>query len=53
MKRKRITLEVDLDLDPMFGAMYTPESARDQVEAVLIQVFPHYNPAVTIQKKED
>lgn len=51
MKRIRITLEVDIDLDPFPGTFHTPEDARDQVEKMLVQAVPWYNPAVSI--KED
>ncbi len=42
----QIKLEVTVDLDPIPGSFHTKESARDIVEATLIQRIGHYNPKV-------
>lgn len=46
MKRKRIKLVVWVDLDPIPGSFHTPESAKKNVEAILKDYIPHYNPMV-------
>lgn len=46
MDRKRIKLEVLIDLDPIPGTFHTEESARKQVEAILLSSVGHYNPIV-------
>lgn len=51
MKRKRITIEIDVDLDPVPGTFHTPESARDTVERILVERIPHYNPAATLKQE--
>lgn len=47
--RKRILIEVAIDLDPVPGAFHTEESARQVVEALLLQLLPHYKPEVLKQ----
>jgi len=44
MKRKRIKLVVWVDLDPVPGTFHTPESAKENVQAILKSSIPHYNP---------
>ena len=46
MKRKRIKLEVFVNLDLIPGAMHTKDSARDIVDTMLKQSLGHYSPAV-------
>jgi hypothetical protein len=47
MERKRIKLEVYMDLDPVPGTFHTKESARNQIAAILNQSIPWYNPIVS------
>lgn len=44
--RKRIKLEVLVDLDNFPGAFHTPESAQEAVQAILLQSIGHYDPIV-------
>ena len=46
LKRKRIKLVVEVDLDPIPGGMYSRESARVAVQAILNDRIKHYNPTV-------
>lgn len=50
MAKERIMLEIILDLDPVPGTFHTKESARDQVEAILLSMIRHYNPVVLTPK---
>lgn len=47
-ERKRIKLEVYVDLDPVPGTFHTKEGAGSIVAQILQQQIPHYNPAVSI-----
>lgn len=47
MDRERITLEVHMDLDPVAGTFSTKESATKQIQALLNQAIPWYNPSVS------
>lgn len=51
MQRRRVKLEVELDLDPVPGTFHDEESAREQVEAMLRRTVPHYNPTVLINDR--
>lgn len=44
----RIRLLVEVDLDPIPGAMHSPESAQRIVENALKNVIPHYNPTAQL-----
>ena len=46
----RIALLVLIDLDPLPGAMHTPASAKENVEAILLTRLPHYAPVVIINE---
>lgn len=48
MGRKRLKLSVYVDLDPVPGAFYTPDSARNAVQLVLMRSMPHYNPTTIL-----
>lgn len=50
MSRQRIMLSVMVDLDAMPGTFHTPESARDNVEAILLSSIPHYDPVVVLNE---
>jgi hypothetical protein len=50
VERKRINLVVEVDLDPMPGAFYTPESAQRILQNYLLQAIGHYNPVVTLEE---
>lgn len=52
MPRERVLLEVLVDLDPVPGTFHTPESARDAVQAILLNSVPHYTPVVIIAKTD-
>lgn len=45
-ERKRIILEVIVDLDPMPGTFNTVESALSSIQAILLSSIGHYNPVV-------
>lgn len=49
MQRTRITLEVDVDLDPVPGNFHTPEQAERAIFGLLHMRIPHYDPTVRIQ----
>lgn len=44
---KRVTLTVEVDLDPIPGAFHTIENAAEHVQRMLDHAVPHYNPKVT------
>lgn len=46
LDRDRIAMIVFIDLNPLAGPFHTKESARQQVEAMLLTKIPHYNPVV-------
>lgn len=46
-EKKRIKLEVYVDLDRTPGTFHTKESARNAVDAILKDSIPHYNPTVS------
>lgn len=48
-RRKRVKLEVEIDLDPVPGEFHTDKSARDAIRIVLYHRFGHYNPTVDIK----
>lgn len=50
MERKRVVLEVDVELDPVPGAFHTAESAQENVQAMLNSMIPHYHPIVTVKE---
>lgn len=52
MQRKRIKLEVYIDLDPVPGTFHSKESARNQVAAILNEAIPHYLPMVSTTSEE-
>ena len=52
MKRERIRLEVEVDLDPVPGTFHTKESARDTTARILMEMIPHYHPAVSLTNYE-
>ena len=45
-------LNVMVDLDPIPGAMHTPEGARAIVEAILLSRIGHYDPVVVVSENE-
>lgn len=47
MERKRIKLEVYVDLDPVPGFFHSKESAQRAVRNILQDRIPHYNPTVS------
>jgi len=51
-QRERITLEVEIDLDPMPGNMHTPESAERAIYGLLHMRAGHYNPEVRVARRE-
>lgn len=53
MKRNRVKLIVEVDLDPIPGAMHTPMSAMEFVFAILNQRIPHYDPEVSLTAEAD
>lgn len=48
MKRQRITLAVEVDLDPLPGMCSTPESWRRAVQGMLNGTAGAYYPEVTV-----
>ena len=48
---ERIMLYVMLDLDPVPGRLHTPESAKDTVEAILLERVGQYTPVVLLHEK--
>ena len=52
MARERVMLNVMVDLDPIPGAMHTPEGARAIVEAILLSRIGHYDPVVVVSENE-
>lgn len=48
---ERIMLTVLVDLDRIPGTFHTPESAQENVEAILRSSIGHYNPVVILEKK--
>lgn len=53
MERKRIKLEVYVDLDPVPGTFHSKESARNVVANILNERIPHYNPMVSTTSEEE
>lgn len=53
MARERITLSVQVDLDPIPGAFHTPEDARHAIGMILNDRIPHYHPSVRIPLPEE
>lgn len=49
--RKRVTLQIEIDLDPVIGAMHTEDSARYHVQMVLTSQMAWYNPEVKLPEK--
>lgn len=52
MNRKRIKLEVYVNLDMVPGTFHTKESAQEVVARMLSQSIPHYNPKVFTTRYE-
>lgn len=50
MDRNRVTLIVEVDLDPVPGLFHTAKSAQETVQSMLDASMPHYNPTVTLKK---
>lgn len=50
MQRTRITLEIDVDLDPVPGNFHTPQQAERAIFGLLHMRIPHYDPTVRIQE---
>jgi len=50
MDREKVTLIVELELDPIPGAFHTPESAQRIIQNALDQFVSAYKPQVQIQK---
>ena len=50
MQRPRITLEIDVDLDPLPGNFHTPEQAERAIFGLLHMRIPHYDPTVRVQE---
>lgn len=48
MPRERITLIIGIDLDPTPGAFHTKRDMERQVQQLLDQALPHYNPGVAV-----
>lgn len=46
-REHRITLTIQIDLDPVYGAMHTRRSAETVIQGVLNTSLGHYNPVVT------
>lgn len=44
----RVILEVSVNLDPVPGAMHTPQSVASSVALILHDRIGHYHPTVTI-----
>ena len=49
-ERERTMMYVMVDLDPFPGAFHTPESARDAVQAILLDRIGHYTPVVILEQ---
>jgi hypothetical protein len=53
MERKRIKLEVYIDLDPTPGkTFHSKESARNGVDRILKERIPHLDPMVSTTNQE-
>lgn len=48
--RTKVTLTVEVELDPIPGAFSTPESAKEHIQYFLNDAISHYNPIVQIKK---
>lgn len=46
MDRKKVCIEVWVELDPVPGTMHTAESARETLQTILTNSIGHYNPQV-------
>jgi hypothetical protein len=46
MSRRKTVLVIQVDLDSVPGAFHTPESAKNNIQAILDNAIPHYEPRV-------
>lgn len=46
MPRRKTVLVIQVDLDSVPGAFHTPESAKKNIQAILDNAIPHYEPRV-------
>ena len=51
MKGRRITLTVEVNLDPVPGAFHTAEDMTERLQAMLTHAFPWYDPKVTLTEE--
>jgi hypothetical protein len=50
--KKKVVLEVTIDLDAMPGAMHNGEYTQEYVQNLLNSMIGHYNPVVTMIKND-
>jgi hypothetical protein len=48
VKRRRVSIAVDIDLDPVPGFGHEPESMADGIRRIVNAALGHYNPEVTV-----
>jgi hypothetical protein len=46
--KRRVTLQITVDLDPVPGAFSTPDDVRSRIQDMLDYSIGHYNPDVTL-----
>ena len=51
-EKKRIKLELYVDLDPFPGAFHTKEDAAKWVESIMRSLINHYNPVILIPQEK-
>ena len=51
-EKKRIKLELYVDLDPIPGAFHTKEDAAKRAEAILRSSINHYSPVILIPQQK-
>lgn len=44
---RRVAMIVNVNLDPVEGTFHTEEDAHSQIQRILDQTIPHYNPGVS------
>lgn len=46
MTRRKVLIEVEVELDPVPGTFHTADSAKEQITRILNSAIPHYHPRV-------
>ena len=50
---RRVAFTVEVNLDPLPGTFHTPESVRRNLQAILNDHIPHYDPYVIASNVEE